>query len=175
VLLTAEATVYGRRMIDSLWYTVGWPVKDVVQVGAVESYLCDPPTGANTLQHGAELSINQGGAVLWINSRWGSADDSLDVQFDEPAVAAGFSSETTVGVDQWGDQITVLPNDSGDIQPFGTIVPIPDGCGVNIDYWIDGPDNVRVRTFPHVGTYHWHSVRQGVAGTIHVIANADVQ
>jgi hypothetical protein len=168
VLLTAEATVYGRRQVDSLWYTVGWPVEGLVQYGGIESYVYSPPDLPNRLQQGADIVINQGGMVIWVNSTWGRTDNSLDVQFDDTTAVAGLQEMTDVSLQWWGDVVTVPPDAGGNILPFGTIVPVFDGYG---NYFIDGPDNVRVRIFSRVGTYHWHSLRQGIMGTIHVLAN----
>jgi hypothetical protein len=82
------------------------------------------------------ITIGIGGAVWWANR----LPDSLDIVFDDPT----------------GVQADTLFLNSG----AGNILPWP-GQPVRLSW-----DYVRIRTFSRAGTFHFHSLRTGITGTV---------
>jgi hypothetical protein len=173
VLLTAEATVYGRRRVDSLWYTVGAPLRVVCSYGTGEYEIfvgsggISAPT-TNSLSLGA-LMVGQGGAILWGNSTHGFSDDSLDIQFDDTMGIAGLIAPTTF----WGRLGPIISPEGrgGNIPAFPAAVQI---TYVEYPGWIDvfyDSTSSRARLFTRPGTYHWSSVHRGIHGTVTVVSN----
>lgn len=171
VLLTAEATVYGRRTVDSLWYTVGWPTAAVVKYG---SYLANSslPVLPNTFQLGDSVVVGQGGKVFWVNHTEESADNLLDVVFDDPT-AAGATPDSSYLASPFYGIYSLPPDVGGNIPAFATLPPTV-FFDPNEPFWIDTATNIRVRTFPRVGVYHWHSLHQKINGTVTVKSNSSI-
>lgn len=161
VVLTAEATVYGKRLTDSLSYTVGLPLQKFINYGAAcaggapgSTPFCLKPSLPNKLQYGGNLVVSVGANIVWANSMWQTTKDSLDVVFDDTNGVEGLSRmETIAGV-------AFQPDVGGNIPAFGTITCLF-FCRFNA---VD----LRVRKFTKPGTYHWHSQIQNVSGTIEV-------
>jgi hypothetical protein len=78
--------------------------------------------------------------VLWVNADVDSTD-SLDVVFDDSTVASADS--------------VFLNSGAGNIAPFP---------GAPIEQFPFA--GVRSRQFRRAGTFHWHSARTGISGTV---------
>jgi hypothetical protein len=172
VLLTAEATIYGRHHVDSLWYTVGYPLRVICSYGAGEGWLIvSPQLPANSLSLG-DLVVGQGGAVLWGNSTHGMPDDSLDIQFDDTTGIVGLPTAATFpGVLFISSSRTVPPGPGGNIPPFPAAV-LQSNLGIfHFKGIVYDATTSKARMFIQPGTYHWSSVKQGIAGTVTVVSN----
>jgi hypothetical protein len=116
--------------------------------------------------------IGQGGVVLWGNSLLNVADDSMDVEFDNPADVAGLPATMTFR-GQLGS-IVIPAGSGGDIPAF----PAAQWTGPDaFDIYYITYDSVssKARLFPKPGTYHWVGRHQGVAGTVIVVSNDSLQ
>jgi hypothetical protein len=177
VLLTAETTVYGTSRTDSMLYVVGWPLVQQITYGnklnvSFPTSTLGPP---NRFFGVGSRVIGLGGAVVWINQTSGLTDDSLDVIFDDTVGIRGPTVPTMINL-----EASVLipfaypPDPSANIPALGTIQPIsfllPD-----IVYYETDATNSAVRYFTKSGTYHWHSQRQGISGTIRVVSNDSIK
>jgi hypothetical protein len=185
VLLTAEATVYGRNKTDSIRYVVGWPLIQKVMYGSViiingvgPGCPCTSVTPPNKMISSANTDgyvIGQGGAVLWINQTMGFPNDSMDVQFDDTVGVRGPTVPTTINsialfpFPPFGFQYPVDPN--ADIPALGTIQQI---SFAGFLLYSSNASNSAIRFFTQSGTYHWHSLRRGLSGTIHVVSNDSI-
>jgi hypothetical protein len=175
VMLTAEATIYGKRRVDSLRYLVGYPLRmtTVYGVAGISPVLIPPLGETNTLSLGT-LTIGQGGAVLWSNSTGFVTDDSLDIVFDDPTHVAGLSASILFQSDFGKLEVPAGPG--GNIAAFPAAVPqnlCPD-CDPPIPLVMFDSVTSRARVFPQPGTYHWSSPRQGIRGTVIVISNDSI-
>jgi hypothetical protein len=168
VLLTAETTVYGKHVIDSVWYTVGYPLRLVCSYGIGEIVynpeLASVPANFLTL---GQLTIGQGGAVLWGNSIQGTADDSLDIAFDRTTGIVGLT--TTASFPGVTGAITIPPGPGGNIPAFPAATLEPFFGGLEVLTFDSVTSKARVFTQP--GTYQWTSQRHQVAGTVTVVSN----
>jgi hypothetical protein len=171
VLLTAEATVYGRRLVDSLWYTVGYPLRVLCSYGSGEFVITglDGPMTlpANFLSIG-QLVIGQGGAVLWGNSIQGSGDDSLDIQFDDTTGIVGIPAPTGFAHYASTIPIAIPAGPGGNIPAFPAAKLTPYFTFRVILY---DSTTSKARMFTQPGTYHWMSPRRGISGTVTVVPN----
>jgi hypothetical protein len=173
-LLKAEATVYGKRLEDSLWYTAGYSLGAVYAYGipAFSSFVL-PQSLVNTWATGT-VRIAQGGAVLWGNSITGQADDSLDVQFDDSTAVAGLTvAKQFLGL-ALGNLVTIPAGSGGNIMAFPAAVVTHDTVG-NFYYLRYDSLTAEARVFPQPGTYHWVSRHQGISGNVVVIANDSIK
>jgi hypothetical protein len=183
VLLTAEATVYGKSKTVSLPYIVGWPLQQKLTYGgslgsknvsglSLPAQILTPP---NILQSQGSYNfvIGQGGDIIWINHTVGLVDDSMDVQFDDtvgirgPTVPTTISSLTTV-FHFPPFVFTYPPDPSANIPALSTIQQIP---FFGFLFFSNSPSNSAIRYFTRSGTYHWRSLRRGLSGTIKVVSN----
>lgn len=174
VLLTADATVYGKHKIDSLWYTVGYPLRVVCNYGVGEFAQTPVPLSVNYLSLG-QLQVGVGGAVLWANTTVGQPDNSLDIQFDHTTGIAGLPDLTT-----FPELFGVIPipaGPGGNISAFPAVVPVVLYVFQGKTYRQVAYDSYtsRARVFTRPGTYRWSSQRQGISGTVIVVSNDSVQ
>jgi hypothetical protein len=136
--LYASATIYGVTLRDSVRIVVTEPLS------AVYTITKSAPAGTTTPIFSAfpqfEQIIGIGGWVWWINST--TPADSLDVVFDDPSAA---SPDDMLGLGTGGGNIAPFPGNSD---------------------WINTFQGFDSRQFLRAGTFHWHSTRTGVSGTI---------
>lgn len=171
VLLTAEATVYGRRKVDSLWYTVGYPLRILWTYGVGQLYqLKSIPIPDNYVALG-QLTVGQGGAILWGNTTQGKPNNSLDIQFDDTTGIVGLS-ESTAFSGMLGPIMILAGTRGGNIPAFpaAPIVEIPFGTETLNRVGLDSTTS-KARTFTQPRIYHWSSVLQGITGTVTVVSN----
>lgn len=183
VLLTAEATVYGTRKIDSLWYTVGYPLRVIFDYGIGEfipvlSGILAKNLALPNRQTLGTLTIGQGGVVLWGNTIMHQADDSLDVQFEDTTNVAGLATPMTFPNISGLAAIPLSAGLGGNIPPFRATIPkvvnpaaAPNNRRTTLIY---DSTSSRARRFPVPGTYRWHSVHQGISGTVVVVADSSL-
>jgi hypothetical protein len=183
VLLTAEATVYGRSKTDSIRYVVGWPELQRIRYGyavrlqTVAGIPVTPATPPNKFLEAVSdvIVLGQGGAILWINTTMGFADDSMDVQFDDTVGVRGPTVPTTInGVSEFpfppfGFQYPVDP--SANIPALGTIQQV---SFAGFLLYSTNASNSAIRYFTRSGTYQWRSLRRGLSGTIRVVSNDSI-
>jgi hypothetical protein len=167
VLLTAEATVYGVRRVDSVWYTVGYPLLLIASYGVGEQFQFDIPTQPRNRLPLGTLTIGQGGVVLWGNSLLNVADDSMDVEFDDPTDVAGLPTTMTFK----GLFSIVIPAGSGGNIPAFPATQWTGPDAFNLHYITYDSVSSKARLFPKPGTYHWVGRHQGVEGTVIVVSN----
>jgi hypothetical protein len=140
VTVYASATVYGVPLQDSLLLQV------TDQLLMIYTVTKSTPPGSTTpvfTLGPAMRPIGVGGYVWWNNGDLDPAD-SLDIVFDDPTAA----SPDLVYLQSGGGDIPAFPG--GD---FNNNVNSPEGF-------------VRSRQFLRAGTFHFHSVRTGVSGTV---------
>jgi hypothetical protein len=178
VLLTAEATVYGRSKTDSIRYVVGMPLLQEVVYGGTFGQLdgllqrtLSPPNRLHNQT--SSLVVGLGGAVIWMNRTLGLVDDSMDVQFDDTVGIRGPTVPTRIN-DVTPFFLPFLafaypPDPNANIPAMGTIQVI--NLGPGFDFYVDNTSNSAIRYFTRLGTYHWHSVRRGISGSIRVVSN----
>jgi hypothetical protein len=166
-LLTAEATVYGKRLVDSLWYTVGYPLWMLARYGSPQGFGEDTTfyTKPNPYLPNGTLTIGQGGVVLWTNMMYLWPDDSLDVEFDDPT---NVLSTTVTFNDGFGQQVTIPADAGGNIPSFPRA---PFVFSEGYYYFTYSSVSTRARRFPQPGTYHWVSQHQGIDGRVVVVSN----
>jgi hypothetical protein len=173
VLLTAEATVYGTTRVDSLWYTVGYPLQGFYSYGLGEMFFNSnkgPLPTTNALSVGT-LTVGQGAAVLWGNSVAALADDSLDVQFDASTGVVGLSAPATfTGVNNHAIKIPAGSGGNIPAFPAETVSVIHFGRLMIYQLYYDSLTS-KARVFSRPGTYHWVSKHQGIAGNVVVVSN----
>ena len=171
VLLTAEATVYGKRRVDSLWYVVGYPLRVVVSYGTGElSNYVGPgnPLPSNYLTRGA-VEVGQGGAVLWGNSIDGTTHDSLNIHFDDSTRISGLA-DTAQFPGLYGP-FKIPPGSGGNIPAFPAGVQFLSNTFVTLLY---DSTSSKARVFTEPGIYQWSSTLQGISGTVTAISNDSV-
>jgi hypothetical protein len=174
VLLRAEATVFGTRLTDSLWYVVGYPLRLICAYGTGEYFLnADPTAGVspvpatNVLSLG-QLMVGQGGAVLWGNSIVGTSHDSLDIQFDRTTGVGGVPTPIEFQSIYGLQTIEIPAGHDGNIPAFPA-APQVDMFGFHTKLY--DATTSKARVFTQAGTYQWHSTLQGIQGTVMVISN----
>ena len=167
-LLTAEATVYGRRRVDSLWYTVGYPLRLLTQYGVGEFYAYPFTLPANYLGVGS-LQVGLGGAVAWGNTTVGTTDNTLDIEFDRTTAIEGVP-EGTAFPGFFGN-ITLQATAGGNIPAFAAAIPLVEGIQYVTTHIQLDSSCVRGRFFTQTGTYSWSSQHQPISGTVTVIPN----
>ena len=171
VLLTAEATVYGRRTVDSLRYTVGYPLRVLWTYGVGQLYQASAfPIPDNHVALG-QLTVGQGGAILWGNTTQGKPNNSLDIQFDDTTGIVGLSESTSFS-GNIGPVLIPAGTRGGSIPAFpaATLEKIPFGKDMLNKIVIDSTTS-RARMFTRPRVYHWSSVMQGISGTVTVVSN----
>jgi hypothetical protein len=184
VLLTAEATVYGKSITDTILYVVGWPLFQEIVYGygittpiisGVPVSTATPPNQIRNDFNTDDYVIGQGGAILWINQTMGLTDDSMDVQFDDTVGVRGPTVPTTINTialfpfPPFGFQYPVDP--SANIPALGTIQQI---SFAGFLLYSTNASNSAIRYFTRSGTYHWRSIRRGLSGTIRVVSNDSI-
>lgn len=139
VTVSADATIYGVTVRDSLVVTLRDPVLAVLEIGK-ETVTGNTPGSTwthYTVLPSRPVTIGVGGFVWWVNF----TPDSLDVVFDDPATATA--------------DVNVLNSGGGNIPPFV-------GCPGVLDHCL----NAASRQFLQSGTVQFHSVKTGISGTI---------
>jgi hypothetical protein len=180
VLLTAEATVYGKSLTDSVLYVVGWPLVQIIKYGGrwqgVGSFgkqnQFDLP---NRLQTVGNLVVGQGGAVIWQNQTFGLADDSMDVQFDDTVGIRGPTVSTSISglIPLFPPFASPYPPDpNANIPAMGSVQGFEVIPGFFI-YSVNANSSA-IRYFTRTGTYHWRSIRRGVSGSVRVVSNDSI-
>jgi hypothetical protein len=145
VTVYTSATVYGITVEDSLQLEITTPLWVEYTLKKTTPISEAPPVFALFPERPNEAVIGVGGWVWWYNTDT-DPRDSLDVIFDDPTAAAPDSVFPTLASD--GENIAPFP---GSDEPA-----------------IPSSSNVRSRRFLHTGTFHWHSAKLGVSGTITV-------
>jgi hypothetical protein len=172
VLLTAEATVFGKRRVDSLRYTVGYPLQVLCFYGLGQFRVVRGkpiPDSTNTLSLGT-ITVGQGGAVMWGNGVAVTTDDSLDVQFDDTTGIEGLPALTTFKGRVLN--INIPPGLGGNIPAFPAA---PVGNYIIYKTVLYDSTTSKARLFTQPGTYHWVSRHQEIAGIVRVVANDSLQ
>ena len=158
--IIAEATVYGVRRVDTLAMTVGWWQNGVVTV--LPRY-----SGGSTIPIGTFSpsvdTIAMGGTVAWVNVLPGLP---IDVVFDDSTAVQAVDSATYFFGRACFLRVCIPTQGGGNIPRFA---PVDTGV-------LRGNDTlgVRARRFPIAGTYHYHSVLYGKAGSIVVLPESSV-
>jgi hypothetical protein len=137
-----SATVYGITMEDSLHLEITTPLWLAYTLKKTIMAAGGTPVLTLLPERPNEAVIGVGGWVWWSNTDQDPAD-SLDVVFDDPTAASPDLA------------FPLLASGGGNIAPF----PGSDGSSFL---------TIRSRQFLHAGTFHWHSARLGVSGTITV-------
>ena len=172
-MLYAEATIYGVRRVDSLPYTIGYPIAMSIEVlskaGSTTPYF-SPGT----------VTINVGGTVAWYSAV--PNGQSVDVTFDMPSAAhatdsAYFANVLPINTYGWynGAAIpAVIPTEGGGNIPNIVFDSVCVGdifennhCGNYAGFYYVG----HARTFPTVGSYPYHSTYYGITGVVNVVRN----
>lgn len=154
VTLYANATAYGVTRSDSITFTVKQPVISYVTV------LSRTPTNSTKAQSyfsPGTTVVAQGGIVVWMNQ----SGQPVDVVFADTAgiePLSGIFDE--VGEAFYGLDTPNNVNAGGNIPAFAAIDSTSGGDG----------KGVRLRWFPNVGTYPFHSALYNTAGKI-VVTN----
>lgn len=143
--LSARMYAYGVALTDSLEFAVTNPHLVVVEIDTLR-----------TLHDGWQRSFSPSvsviatrGMVAWMNI---AVNDSVDIVFD--------------------DTTNIRPADLTNFVALS--FPDPTGLGGNIPAWAqDSVEHaslvtnlMRIRTFPVAGTYHYHSTRYPISGTV---------
>ena len=162
----AEATVYGVSRVDSVLYTVGWPLFGIVNVL--------PHTPVGRLQpigvfDPGDDTVAVGAIVVWHN--WLAAG-LADVVFDNPSAAQGIDTIQYAQNNFTRSGLGLTSN-----QETGNISGFPNDSTCTLYQYVgstlcDGNTLVhfvRARQFLQAGTYRYHSALYGTAGVIHVL------
>jgi plastocyanin len=141
VTVYATATAYGITKVDTLPYTIGYPLDDALTV--------TPALNSAGKTVGVfvpdKMILGPGASVLFANP----SAPPTDVTFDNPA---NVDSSST-----WCPAAAIVPwlCSSGNIPAFAHAPNDSTGASWN-----------RVRQFPVPGTYNFHSTISGAKGTI---------
>ena len=173
-LVFAEATIYGVSRVDTIQYTVGWPIASTVNVYPVTPVGRITPLG-NFSPHDDTVAV--GATVVWVNNL---QRQPIDITFDTPSgVNAADSAQFASG---YFGASYVVPNDGGgNIAQFTPVVVTTidtsraeDGTIISVDTTTAIHNNARARQFLHTGAYPYHSVLYGTTGLIHVLPESQV-
>jgi hypothetical protein len=140
VTVYATATVYGVPLQDSLHLQITTPLLMIYTVTK------STPPGSTTpvFTLGPNPKPIRVGGYIWFNNGDLDPADSLDIVFDDSTAAS--------------PDLVYLNTGGGNIPPFP-------GGDFNQDLFNPGAF-VRSRQFLRAGTFHFHSVRTGVSGTV---------
>jgi plastocyanin len=142
--IIASGTAYGVSLADTVTYTITMPTFQAVRIQPGTVTLGGP---TQVGFHSADVTVQPGGTVLWINL----SGQAVDVVFDDPTNVLEHGPVT----DCAGQP---EPPGGGNIAAFG--VP-QDPQAAALD-----PQNCRSRRFPVAGTYPYHSTVTGAKGRI---------
>jgi hypothetical protein len=147
VTFYATTTMYGVTRLDSLPYVIGYPIDGIISaaartpVGSVEQILAFSPP---------EITVGVGAIVAWSNQ----VAQPIDVVFDN-------STEVQPASYEFFGLTTIPASGGGNIASFQG-----DTTGGVVAKLIS---QIRARSFPVAGTYHFHSELYHTTGTIVVL------
>src|SRR5581483_7999114 len=154
VTLYASATAYGVSRADSIAFTVKQPVISYIIV------LSRTPTNSTKAQSyfsPGTAVVAQGGIVVWQNE----SGQRVDVVFSDTAGVEPLAGVfDLVGEELYGLDTPNNVNTGGNIPAFAAMDSTSGSDGIG----------VRLRAFPNVGTYQFHSALYNTAGKI-VVTN----